>query len=161
MSKRAEWLCLGVIVGLLLGALGYVSFSHTLPSPSVFAIDSKVDSSNTPIFATVKTMDCHADFQSARNDRKNAICENAVSLETLESHNGFTKQTENKTTASEKSASSSLRENPQGFSWQSTQAKIQSLESTFDNPTEKSQSKQRTASLQNKGYRSPLGDVSL
>ena len=80
MSKRAEWLCLGVIVGLLLGALGYVSFSHTLPSPSVFAIDSKVDSSNTPIFAA-KNMDCHADFQSARNDRKNTICENAVSLE--------------------------------------------------------------------------------
>ena len=102
MSKRAEWLCLGVIVGLLLGALGYVSFRHKLPSPSVFAIDSKVDSSNTPIFAA-KNMDCHADFQSARNDRKNAICENAVSLE----------------------------------------------------------SKQRAASLENKQYRSAIGDVSL
>ena len=295
MSKRAEWLCLGVIVGLLLGALGYVSFSHTLPSPSVFAIDSKVDSSNTPIFAA-KNMDCHADFQSARNDRKNTICENAVSLEnkrqrckakpqqvslenkghrsaladvslekvdssyfaipnptpsahastiialdtarvaphlrdsygfmalffagsregardvgiyqsffiregSLEStfskgdsvlgrHSAdlanfgttadhqsssapkFAKSYESPTATPrileedtqgecEKTTPSSLRENPQGFSWQSTQAKIQPLESTFDNPTAKSQSKQRAASLENKGYRSPLGDVSL
>ncbi|STO97146.1 exo-alpha-sialidase [Helicobacter canis] len=109
MSKRAEWLCLGVIVGLLLGALGYVSFRHKLPSPSVFAIDSKVDSSNTPIFAA-KNMDCHADFQSARNDRKNAICENAVSLE---------------------------------------------------NKRQRCKAKPQQVSLENKGYRSPLADVSL
>ncbi len=34
---------------------------------------------------------------------------------------------------------SSLRENPQGFSWQSTQTKTQNLESTFENNAEKSQ----------------------
>ena len=50
----------------------------------------------------------------------------------------------------------SLRENPQGFSWQSTKTKTQNLESTFLNNTEKSPSvaflenKQRAVSLENK-----------
>ena len=40
----------------------------------------KVDSS-------CEAMDCHADFQSARNDRKNTASENAVSLEKADSRN--------------------------------------------------------------------------
>ena len=44
--------------------------------------------------------------------------------------------------------------------WQSIQTKTQALESTFKKTAEL-QSKQSVASLENKGYRSPLGDVSL
>ena len=100
---------------------------------------AKADSSND-YSANAEFVDCHADFQSARNDSKNA--KNV--------------KTSQKVDSSANALLLSLRENPQGFSWQSTKTKTQNLESTFLNNAEKSQSvaflenKQRAVSLENK-----------
>ncbi len=102
-------------------------------------VDSRIFYTNA-IFAATKNMDCHATATQCL-----AMTEKSTASKKVDSSN--------------KAFLSSLRA-LRSKAWQSTQTKTQALESTFKKTAEL-QSKQSVASLENKGYRSPLGDVSL
>ena len=85
-------------------------------------------------------VDCHADFQSARNDRKNAASEkvdskdNAENIKNLESTFDNTAQKSKKVDSSLNAHSPSLRDTAPAVAWQSTHTaqKVDSRKTTMD-----------------------------
>ena len=79
---------------------------------------SKEANNQTALDSSVDSMDCHAD-KSARNDEKNSLCEKVDSRSEAQNLN-------NSAQDSSEAPFLSLRENPQGFSWQSISAQADS-----------------------------------
>ena len=77
------------------------------------AIHNKKTDSSKDYSASAECMDCHADFQSARNDRKNADTQSAAFLENEDSSNAHFSQA---------NLSPSLRDTAPAVAWQSTAA---------------------------------------